>query len=153
MKTMHPKATTYTRLALALTFSLLLATAAFATPNEKDPVVLEDPGTVALSEVQWDAFSKNLVHAFTTHNEGVKLAALQLVIKYSDYVDVHGARFDMMRLYRDNKDDNVRRMAVVALGKIQNPWALHFFERAVHFEQSDMVRHTMQAVLANYHQN
>lgn len=151
MKTMQLKTTTYTRTALALTFSLLLATAAFA--NEKDPVVLEDPGTVALSEVQWDAFSNNLVKAFTTDNEGVKLAALQLVIKYSDYVDVHQARFDMMRLYRDHKDNNVRRMAVVALGSIDNRWAIHFFERAVHFEQCESVRHTMQAVLANYYQN
>jgi hypothetical protein len=76
---------------------------------------------------------------------------MQLVIKYADRVDVHRARFDVMRLYRDHDDDRVRRMAVVTLGAMKNNWALGFLARSVAFEKDPAVRHTIQAVLVDAH--
>jgi hypothetical protein len=106
-----------------------------------------------MTPARWKAFSKNLVVALNTENEGVRIEAMRLAIQYADYVDVKAARFDLMRLYRDHEDDAVRRMAVVALSKSGGGWALGFIERAMRFEQSPCVRQTMAAVVAERNAN
>ena len=108
------------------------------------------PPTPEMTKVHWDAFGKNLVRALASEHEGLKLGAMRLVIQYANRIDVDAAKFDLMRLYRDHKDDRVRRMAVVALGRIENGWAMGFFQRAQHFEQSESVLNTMRHVLAEY---
>ncbi|MFQ5569050.1 MAG: hypothetical protein ACE5G0_05210 [Rhodothermales bacterium] len=128
-----------------------LATASYADPGDKDKknnTKLEAPKTA--DAAQWEAFSGNLVHALQSDHEGLKLSALQLVIQYGEKVDVDGAVFDVVRLYRDHKNEGVRRMAVVAMGKMQNEWAMDFLKRSERFEKSAPVLQTIQAVLADY---
>lgn len=103
-----------------------------------------------MTQAQWHAFSKNLVRAMATDNQGLRTEAMRLIIQYAPQVDVDAARFDLMRVYRNHSDERARRMAVVALGKIQDPWAMGFLRRAVQFEQSECVRQTITAVLAEY---
>lgn len=141
-----------TPLLLILAVALTAASPLYASPDP-DPPVLVDPAvtTTDLSTVDWEAFSTNLVHALASDNDGLHVSAMQLIIKYGDRLDVNRARFDVMRLYRDHEDDRVRRMAVVTLGTMQNGWALGFLTRSIDFEKNPAVRHTMQAVLADYH--
>ena len=47
-------------------------------------------------EVNWDKFSKSLVKSLKSDNEGVRLPAMQLVIKSGDKVDVSNARYEVM---------------------------------------------------------
>ncbi len=105
----------------------------------------------AVAADQWEAFGKSLVRALHTRHQGVRVAALRMVIQYGHQVDVDEAVFDVVRLYRDNKDDAVRRMAVVALGKMQHPWAMDFLRRSARFEQNPAVLHTLRAVVAGYY--
>ena len=95
----------------------------------------------SLETVDWETFSDNLVNAFQVGNEGVKLAAMQNIITYSDYLDVRDAAFDLVRIYRHHKDQRVRQMAVVALHKINNNWAMHFLERSLKFEKNPTIAH------------
>lgn len=145
------------RLTMLLAMGVLVAT--FAVGADAAPVGDEDKATVealkkaereAVEAARWDAFSTNLVHALKADHEGVKLAAMQLVIQYGDQIDVDQAVFDVMRLYRDHADDDVRRMAVVALGQMQSRWAINFLDRSEGFEKNETVRQTIQAVVTQY---
>ncbi|NNE36102.1 MAG: hypothetical protein HKN13_12745, partial [Rhodothermales bacterium] len=57
--------------------------------------------------------------------------------------------FDAVRLYRDHKDARIRRMATVALLKMNDSWAFDFLERSVAFEKNSSVKYTILAVLAS----
>ena len=104
----------------------------------------------AIDAATWKAFSTNLVHALKMDNDGVKVAAMQYVIRYGDKLDVGAAVFDVMRIYRNHKDDDVRRMAVVALSRMQSEGAIGFLRLSVEYEKSETVRHTIQAVVAEH---
>jgi len=122
-----------------------ITTGAYAGPDnpEKDKAKQAEAA-------KWEAFSENIVHALQSDNEGAKLGALQMVIRYGADLNVDEAIFDVMRLYRDNDDDDVRRMAVVAMGQMKNAWAIGFLRLSKDFEQSPTVRKTIQAVVAQY---
>lgn len=151
--TIHPhSALRHAAVLLLVAACLLPMSAASAAPvPEKEPIVLEDPGTTDLSRAEWATFSKQLVRALTSDHEGLQLSAMQLVIKYGERVDVKRARYDVMRLYRDHENERVRRMAVVTLGEMNSPWAMQFLSRSRNFEKSDDVRQTITAVLAAYY--
>lgn len=133
--------------ALCATF----VTTAFAGPDEDaEARALVQSEAAAVSAAQWDLFSDNLVRALKSDYESIRLSAMQLVIRYGDQVDVDPAVFEVVRLYRDHKNTDVRRMAVVALGKMENRWAMDFLARSEGYEKNPEVRQTIQAVLADY---
>ncbi|MFT4605533.1 MAG: hypothetical protein ACI9W4_002274 [Rhodothermales bacterium] len=104
---------------------------------------------VVLSADVSASISRVLAEALESDHRGLETAALRLVIAYSDVVEVgRPAVFEIVRLYRDNEDDNVRRMAVVALGATADAWGLDFLERSLPFEDVHAVRHTIRASLA-----
>ena len=144
-----------TRFTTLLTVAVLFATfatSAFANNDDeaKARAALEQAETAAVSAAQWEAFSDNLVKALKSEHEGLRLSAMQRVIRYGDQVNVDDAVFDVVRLYRDHDNDQVRRMAVVALGEMQNAWAMDLLTRSERYEKSPAVRHTIQSVLAEY---
>lgn len=121
------------------------------TPNEAEvKAALAASEAAAIDAVTWEVFSKNLVHALKMDNDGVKVAAMQYVIRYGDKLDVSPAVFDVMRLYRSHRDDNIRRMAVVALGHMRSDGAIGFLRLSTEFEKSETVRRTIQAVVSDY---
>jgi len=104
----------------------------------------------AIDAATWKTFSKNLVHAVRMDHDGVKMAAMQYIIRYNDKLDVDEAAVDVARLYRNHEDDNVRRMAVVALSKMQSAWAMGYLRLSQHYEKTLAVRQTIQAVVAQH---
>ncbi len=137
-----------------------LSTATYASPDGDDvkkakteaevKAALVASEAAATDDATWKAFSTNLVHALTIDNDGVKVAAMQYVIRYSDQLDVGAAVFDVMRIYRNHNDDNMRRMAVVALGRMQSDGAIGFLRLFMEYEKSESVLHTIQAVVSEY---
>lgn len=97
---------------------------------------------------QWTVFSSNLVDALTSDHDGLQEAAMRMVIQYGDQVKVNDAVFDVMSIYRNHKDENMRRMAVVALGEMNSKWAISFLKRAESFEKSPVLKKTIHAVVA-----
>jgi hypothetical protein len=114
-------------------------------------------GDARLDKVNWEAFSKNLVKGLTFENDGIRQAIMQHIITYSDRLNVNDGVFDLIRIYRNHKNNKYRQMAVVALGKVQNKWALYFLRRNLKFEKDPTIRrqilHSLylqkQAQLAN----
>ncbi len=160
----HTQTFRYTLSALALLLALAFGaiTPATAQPSVSDEdlgQIIEEMGQrlnqpevrAHVTREQWDTFSDNLEQALACGHEGVQQGALRMIIFYGDNLaisrtGVHNA----VRIYRDHKDDRLRRMAVVALGKIQDSWGLDMLKRSARFEKSPSVRQTILAVLAGF---
>ncbi|HEM48992.1 MAG TPA: hypothetical protein ENO27_02160 [Caldithrix sp.] len=97
--------------------------------------------------VNWDRFSEGLKMALKSDNLGVKLSAMQLVIKYGDKVDVTAARYDVMDSFLYSKDRRVRRLALVTLAKINNTFDMGLLERQIKFEDDPVIKNQIAAVL------
>ncbi len=114
---------------LASLILLLFGITQFSFAGDKD----------RLAKVNWDAFSKNLVVAIASENEGLRQSAMQHIITYCDYLDVNDCVFDLVRIYRYHKDQRMRQMAVVTLHKIGNPWSMSFLKRNLKFEDNPTI--------------
>lgn len=135
-----------TRTALRSTLfalTLFATTTAFAA----DPAARLQAPAADAAAAQWTAFSENLVHALQSGHDGLQRGALRMIIQHGDRVNVDAAVFDVVRIYRDHDDDNMRRMAVVALGQMDHAWATDFLKRSERFEHSSTIRHTIAAVV------
>ena len=102
-------------------------------------------------QVNWEAFSKNLVMALGTTNTGLQLSAMGMIIRYSDKLQVDEAVFDVMRIYRLYKDPQVRILALVTLHKIQNDWAMYYLKSNMRFENDERVKKFCSFVLNDYY--
>ena len=104
-----------------------------AVPVRADPPDLTPPASDT-DETAWIPFGENLVVALKSDNEGLKISALQLIAAYGEHVDVSDARFELVRLFRDNKDERVRLMALAALSKAHDAWIADFLLRSARYE-------------------
>jgi hypothetical protein len=91
-------------------------------------------------DADWDAFSKNLVKGLASQNHGLKLSAMQQIIKYSDNLQVQAGVLDILRIYRSHPDLNTRRLALTALSKTNSNMAMGFLRRAFEFEKSPVLK-------------
>lgn len=103
----------------------------------------------SMSATDWKAYGEQLHDALSLDHEGLQHSALRLIIAYSDNLDLgNDAVVDLMRLYREDDSEQVRRMAVVALGQLDSPLAVDWLERAQSFEKTDTVKRTIAAVVS-----
>ena len=98
-------------------------------------------------KVDWQAFSKNLTMALKSPNTGLQISAMQKVIQYADKVIVDDAALDLVKLYRNNKDDRVRQLALVTIHAIDNDWALNVVKRDFAYEKSAQIKKVMAAII------
>lgn len=102
------------------------------------------------TEADWTAFSKNLVRALGTPNEGLQISAMSMVVRYGDNLDVNNAVFDVVRIFRNNKNPKIRQLALVTLYKMQNKWAVDFLKRNLKFEKDKNILNQSQWIVYNY---
>lgn len=116
---------------------LLLLLAALAVAPARATVTAPDhtPPAPGAEAAAWDAFGANLVAALQADNLGLRCSALQHVVTYGDRVDVRGARFEVVRLFRDNPDERVRLLALAALSQMHDGWVADFLVRSARFEK------------------
>ena len=142
-----------------LTVALLLV--ASMAQVQANPVLIDEMQEIAalnnnattfVEQGKWDAFSENLVIAIQSEYDGVKSAALGMIIRYGDQLHVERAVFDVMKIYRNHDNEKMQRMALVALGQMNNDWAINFLERAERFEKSPVLRQTIRAVVKDYNE-
>jgi hypothetical protein len=96
---------------------------------------------------KWQMASQNMVYALKYGPDGLKQSVLQNIIRYGEDLQVDEAVFEVMSIYRSHPDERVRQLALVALYKMNNSWALSFLERAVKFEKSPKLRKSICAIL------
>ena len=123
-----------------------LSTSARADDTEK---LLQMPAPAASMTVeQWGFFSDNLVEALASHHDGLQNGAMRLALQYPDQVDISEGLLDLMRIYRNHSDINVKRLAVVTMASTGSRLAVNYLRLHVEFEQSECVKRTMLAVLS-----
>lgn len=113
---------------------------------------LNNPSVRAkLTEAQWHSYGERMAEALASGNEGLRQGALRMIILYGPNLGMkRAAVFEVVRIYRNHKDDRLRRMAVVALGNVQDSWAMDMLKRSVRFEKEPRVQQTIRAVLAQH---
>ena len=102
------------------------------------------------NSTNWSQFSDALENAAAHENYGVKLGALQQIAIYGSHLDVDDAVFDVVRVYRNSSEVNERILALSALSKMENAWAIDFLSRSVRFEKNERVRNITIDVVNQY---
>lgn len=102
------------------------------------------------NQIDWNAFGKNLVKAIASDNEGLQCSAMRLIIQHADKLDVDQAVFDLVRIYRSNKNERIQQLAIVTLHKIQNKWAMGFLKRDLKFQDSPVLRRQIVACVNDF---
>ena len=101
--------------------------------------------------VDWVSFSKNLAANLASENTGVKQSAMQLIIKYSDKLELDDdSIFELVRVYRWEKDVKYRQMALVTLHSLKDKWAIEFIKQSYNFEYDPVLKHTIAAMVLEY---
>jgi hypothetical protein len=132
-----------------LTAALMFAPTTASQASPTGDALLKMPAPASqMSAEQWESFSGNLVAALATRHEGLQMGAMRLALQYADNVDVRGGLVDIMRIYRNHEDENVRRLAVVTLGSTKSTLAVNYLRLNEAFEDSETIRKTIRAVLA-----
>jgi len=103
------------------------------------------------TKVNWTAFSRNLVKAIASQNDGLRISALSMIVKYSENLDVDDAVFDIVRIFRNSKDTRIRQLALVTLHKMENNWAMDFLKRNLKFEENETILNQSYCVVKNYY--
>ena len=101
----------------------------------------------------WDSFSKNIEKALSSDNIGLQKSAMQQIIRYGDYLDVKDAAFDIMDVYRYNKNDRVRHLAMVTIYKMDYKMGLDFIIRNLRFEDYEPIKDRIYAIMHEMEQN
>lgn len=132
----------------AIKLLLVLVILAFSSPAAGQDAAVQD---TLLTPAQWMEFNENIAEAILSENEGVKVGALRQIIRYGHFLDMDRvSSFDVMRIYRNHKDDPMRRMAVLALGNMEDRWAVEFLDMLSEYEESETIRKTMEEVVSAY---
>ena len=126
------------KLGYLLVLLISLSSFAFSNVNEK---------------VDWSLFSNNLEKSLKSENLGVRLSAMQMIIRYSDKIDVSKGVYDVMREFRNNDDQNVRKLALITLYKMQNDWAIDFLKRQYRFEDNSDIKNKIERIVVAYDNN
>jgi len=124
-------------LALACLIGLTLTPAVFANNSPKVQ--------------KWDTFSKGIVHAMQSDNDGLRMSALQQISRYGENLEVDELVFDIVRIYRNSKDSQARILALSALSSMRNDWAMDFLKRSVRFEKDEHILALTRRVVNEYY--
>lgn len=100
--------------------------------------------------VDWKKVSKNLVRSLSSGNEGVRQSAMDFYIQNADKLDIDAAVYDVMHVYRNHKDERVKKLALVTLYKMQNKWAMEFLKVDLRFQDSEELKHMVAAIVQEY---
>jgi hypothetical protein len=101
---------------------------------------------VNASDVEWAQFSKNIVKALKSDSPGLQKSAMQMVIKYGDKLDVGDAVFDVMRVFRNEKNRGERRLALAALLNMNSDWATDFLKRQSEYEKDPVIKKQLESI-------
>jgi hypothetical protein len=107
-------------------------------------------GYAQAQQVDWDVFGKNLVKAIQTGNDGLQQSAMQMIIRYADNLNVKDAAFDVVSIFRNQKNPKVRQLAMVTLYHIKHDRAMYFLQRNIRFEKDEAVRELNSTLVNAY---
>lgn len=101
----------------------------------------------AIASDEWNTFSDNLVQALQSNNDGLKVSAMQLIIKHADKVWVQDATFQLYQIFKNHENPRMRQLALVTLDKIKSTWFMNELRNDLADETNPTLRHQILAIL------
>ncbi len=132
--------------ALSLSFLLAASTSLFAENNPK-------PSTKPAKEVNWKAYGQNLGAALRSDNAGLQRSALQTIILKGDKLILDESMVDLLNVYLVHEHEGFRQLALVAIHKTGDAWAMNYLKRHAHEETSPKLKKVLDKVLVDYYGN
>ncbi len=102
--------------------------------------------------VDWEKFSENVNTALKSDNTGLKFSAMLNLIKYSDQlsVDSRSAVISVMREFKHNESETLRRLSLITLYKMKNEWAIYSLKRQYKYADDTGLNNAIAAVVLAY---
>ena len=88
----------------------------------------------------WELFSAGIKMALKGENPGVQQSAILLVIKHGEKLDIKDAVPDMIRCYRNAKDDFSRKLAILAIFQVDKDSAFELLFEQLNAQTADAKR-------------
>jgi len=105
------------------------------------------PLRAAPAAIDWPMISQNICNAIKSDNDGLRQSAMQCIIQYEGLLDASDMVFDLVSIFRDHDDVRMRQMALIAVYKTRDSWAMKFLKRRLAFEDSPKFRYLITAIL------
>lgn len=101
-------------------------------------------------QTNWQAYSTNLVKAIKKGNPGLQQSAMQRVIQYGGNLDVSDAAYEIGRIFGYNQSPVVRRLAMIALHKINTDKSMYYLQKYLPLETNESVKKQANSILYDY---
>ena len=101
--------------------------------------------------VNWDAFSNNLIVALKSNHPGLQESAMQRIIRYSDSLEITDAVYDIALIFRFDNNPQMRRMAMVTLSKINTDYSLSYLCQYLKYEDNPSIRKQCCCIIRDYY--
>ncbi len=101
-------------------------------------------------QTDWQAYSTNLVKAIKKGNPGLQQSAMQRAIQYGDNLDVSEASYEIGRIFGFNQNPTVRRLAMIALHKINTEKSMYYLQKYLPKETNESVKKQANSILQDY---
>lgn len=113
-------------------------------------LLLLSAGNAQSQEVDWKAFSANLVRALQSDNEGLQQSAMCLIIEHSENVNVDAGAFDLLQIFRHHENRGMRVLAMTALYKIHHNFGLFLIQRSITLDRDPLIRKRSRHLMNDY---
>ena len=101
--------------------------------------------------VNWDAFSTNLIVALKSDHPGLQESAMQRIIQYSDSLEITGGIYDIALVFRFDHNPQMRRLAMVTLSKINTDYSLSYLCQYLKYEDNQSIRKQCCCIIRDYY--
>ena len=102
------------------------------------------------SQVDWDSYSENLTIALKTGHPGLREAALQRIIQYSDNLNMEEGVCYIGRIFNNATVTKERKLALVALAKINSLKSMAYIYQGMINEDDDSIKKEGCCVLNDF---
>jgi hypothetical protein len=125
-------------LTAALLVAMAFSVANAAGPNEKE------------KKIDWKSYGENLAWALRSDNIGLQRSALLTIIHKGENIELGKGIYDLMNVYLTHEDERFRQLALIAIHKTQNDWAMNYLKARYHAEKSKKLKKLMAIILHDY---
>lgn len=96
----------------------------------------------------WNHFSVNLEKALKTPNLGLQQSAMRLVIKYGNKLDVKNALSDVVALYMNHQDEQVRDLALLTIYRMDSQKAMELLDERHDIDYNSVLKEKLDKYLS-----
>lgn len=133
---------------LALVITVLVTGAAAADPPTLE---LQLDEAALFTAADWAAYSDRISDALASDHDGLREAALRMTVLHGQNLTLDRRdTIEMVRVFRDHKNAQMRRLAVVALNAADDHWGIEMLARSYRFENDRNVHYQIAAVLLDH---